>query len=74
MKAHLADIAKSHNQELLYSIGEECVSLPTGNIRDDLSFDQCEADTILLSIYTSLRLSGNTDPVVIDAEATYIYI
>ena len=48
--------------------------LSSGHKRDDLSFDQCEADTIMLSIYAALRSSGYKDPVVIDAEDTDVYI
>ena len=50
------------------------MSLSSGNIRDDLSFHQCEADTIMLSVYAILRSSGHSNPVVVDAEDTDVYI
>ena len=50
------------------------MSLSSGNVKDDLSFNQCEADTIMLSFYAALRLSGYSNPVVIDAEDTDMYI
>ena len=43
-------------------------------IQQDLAFDQCEADTIILSFYTALRASGYNDPVIIDAADTDVYI
>ena len=55
-------------------MGEDCVSLSTGNTKDSLSFSQSEADTIMLSAYVALRSSGYTNPVVIDAEDTDVYI
>ena len=55
-------------------MGEDCVSLSTGHTKDSLSFSQDEADTIMLSVYAALRLSGYSDPVVIDTEDTDIYI
>ena len=50
------------------------MSLSSGNIRDDLSFHQREADTIMLSVYAVLRSSGHSNPVVVDAEDTDVYI
>ncbi len=40
----------------------------------NMGSSQCEADTIMLSCYTALRSSGHSDPVVIDAEDTDVYI
>ena len=74
IKAQLSETSKSINQELIYSVGDECVSLSPGNAKDHLSFNHCEADTIMLSIYAALRSSGYSDPVVIDAEDTDVYI
>ena len=74
IKAQLSETSKSINQELIYSVGDECVSLSSGNAKDHLSFNHCEADTIMLSIYAALRSSGYSDPVVIDAEDTDVYI
>ena len=48
--------------------------LSSGNVKDDLEFNQCEADTIILSLYTALRSSGYSDPVVIDTQDTDLYI
>lgn len=45
IKAQLSAISHSINQELLYSVGEECENLSSGDVIDDLSFNQCEADT-----------------------------
>ena len=59
---------------LLYSVGAECVNLSSDNVQHDLAFNQCEADTIILSFYTALRASGYSDPVVIDAADTDVYI
>ncbi len=39
-----------------------------------MSFNQREADTILLSFYAALRSSGYSNPVVIDAEDTDVYV
>ena len=50
------------------------MSLSTGDTKDNLSFSQGEADTIMLSVYAALRSSGYSDPVVIDAEDTDVYI
>ena len=59
LKAQLSELSKSINQELIYSVGEDCVSLSSGNAEDSLSFSQGEADTIMLSIYAALRSSGS---------------
>ncbi len=74
IKIQLSEISQSITQELIYSVGEECVSLSSGSNRGDLSFNQCEADTIMLSFYAALRSSGYSNPVVIDAEDTDVYI
>ena len=50
------------------------MSLSSGNAEDSLSFSQGEADTIMLSIYAALRSSDYSNPVVIDAEDTDVYI
>ena len=50
------------------------MSQSSGNAEDSLSFSQGEADTIMLSIYAVLRSSGYSNPVVIDAEDTDVYI
>ena len=50
------------------------MSLSTGDTKDNLSFSQGEADNITLSVYAALRSSGYSDPVVIDAEDTDIYL
>lgn len=71
IKTQLSEKSQSITQEL---VGEECVSLSSGNNRGDLSFNQCEADTIMLSFYAALRSSGYSNPVVIDAEDTDVYI
>ena len=55
IKAQLSELSESINQELIYSVGEDCVSLSSGNAEDSLSFSQGEADTIMLSIYAALR-------------------
>ena len=62
------------NQVLLYSVGADCIDLSSGNVCQDLGFNQCEADTIMLSFYVALRASGYYDPVVIDATDTDVYI
>ena len=74
IKAQLSELSKSISQELVYSVGEDCVSLSTGDTKDSLSFSQGEADTIMLSVYAALRSSGYSNPVVIDAEDTDVYI
>ena len=50
------------------------MNLSTGDTTDNLSFSQGEADTIMLSIYAAPRSSGNSNPAVIDAEDTDVYI
>ena len=74
IKAQLTDIAQSIKQEVLYSVGEECTSLSSGTSLNELSFSQCEADTIMLSIYVTLRSQGIDDPFVIDAADTDVYV
>ena len=74
IKTQLSERSHSISQELVYSVGEDCVSLSTGDTKDSLSFSQGEADTIMLSVYVALRSSGYSDPVVIDTEDTDIYI
>ncbi len=54
IKTQLSDKSQSINQELLYSVGVECVSLTSGNLKENMSFNQCEADTIMLSCYTAM--------------------
>jgi len=65
LKAQLSELSKSTSQELVYSVGEDCMSLSSGDIQDSLRFSQGEADTIMLSVYAVLKSSGYTDPVVI---------
>lgn len=65
-----SEISQPFNQELLYSVGMESVCLSSGYARDELSFNQCEADSIMLSIYGALRSLCNSDPVDINAEDT----
>ena len=50
------------------------MSLSSGNAEDSLSFSQGDADTIMLSIYAARRSSGYSNPVVIGAEDTDVYI
>ena len=74
IKAQLSKLSMSINQKLIYSVGEDCVSLSSGNAEDNLSFSQGEADTTMLSICAALRSSGYSNPVVIEAEDTDVYI
>ena len=74
IKTQFSELSKSISQELVYSVGEDCVSLSTGDTEDRLCFSQGEADTIMISVYAALRSSGYSDPVVIDAEDTDVYI
>ena len=74
IKTQLSERSHSISQELVYSVCENCVSLSTGDTKDNLSFSQGEADTIMLSVYAALRSSGYRDPLVIDIEDTDICI
>ena len=75
IKAQLTGIAQSTKQEVQYSVGEECTSLSSGTSLDELSFSQCEADTIMLSCYVTLRSQGIDDPFVdTDAVDTDLYV
>jgi len=74
IKTQLSERSKSISQELVYSVGENCVNLTTDNTNDYLSFSQSEAHTIMLSIYAAMRSSGYADPIIIDAEDTDVYI
>ena len=77
IKSHqLSELSKSISQELVYSVGEDCVSLSTGDTKESLSFSQGEADTIMLSVYAALRTisPGYSNLIVIDAEDTDVYI
>ena len=74
IKTQLSKQSHSISQESVYSVGEDCVSLSTEDAKDNLSFSQGEADTIMLSDYAALRSSGYCDPVVIGAEDTDVYI
>ena len=48
--------------------------LSSANVKHDLGFNQCEANTIMLSFYIVLRSSGYSDHVVIHTEDTDVYI
>ena len=48
--------------------------LSSANVKHNLGFNQCEANTIMLSFYIVLRSSGYSDHVVIDTEDTDVYI
>ena len=48
--------------------------LSSGSNRDDLGFNHCEADAIMLSFYSSLRSSGYIGHAVIDSEDTDGYV
>ena len=77
IKTHqLSELSKSISQELVYSVGEDCVSLSTGDTKESLGFSQDEADTIMLSVYAALRSisPGYNNLIVIDAEDTDVYI
>ena len=74
IKSHLTNIAQDLDHVLIYSVGKECTNLSSGVSLEDLACDQCEADTIIFSVYTALQNSGNNDPVVIDAADTDVYI
>ena len=77
IKTHqLSELSKFINQELVYSVCEDCVSLSTGDTKESLSFSQGEADTIMLSANAALRSisPGNRNLIVIDAEDTDVYI
>ena len=45
--------------------GEGCVSLSTGDNKDNLSFSRGEADSIMLSLFAAVRSFGHSDPIVI---------
>ena len=74
IKTQLSEQSHSISQELVYSVGEDCVSLSTGDTKDNLSFSQGETDTIMPFVYAAPRSSGYSDPVVIDTEDTDVYI
>jgi len=65
IKTQLSKCSKSISQELVYSVGQDCVNLTTDNTND---CSQSEADTIMLSMYAAMRSSGYADLIVIDAE------
>ena len=48
--------------------------LSSANVKHDPGFNQCEANSIILSFYIVLRSSGYSDHVVIDTEDTDVYI
>ena len=70
IKSHLSEISHSVAMMFLNYVGVECVCLSSGSNRDDLGFNHCEADTIMLSIYSSLMSSSYSDPIIIDTEDT----
>ena len=79
IKTHqLSELSKSINQELVYSVGEDCVSLSTGDTKESLSFSQGDADTIMLSVYAVLisipPSYSNLIVIESDAEDTDVYI
>ena len=74
IKVQFLEWSNATSQEVVYSVGEDCVSLSTGDTKENFSFSQGEADTIMLSVHAALRSSGYSDPVVIDAEDTDVYI
>ena len=72
--SYMADLTQNVHVEIIYSVGSHCTNLSSQQPMPDYSFDQSEADTILFFVYTVLRESGYSGPVVIDAADTDAYV
>jgi len=72
--SYLTDLAQNVNAAIVYSVGSHCTNLSSQQPVENFSFNQSEADTILLSAYAALRESGYSGPVVIDTADTDAYV
>ena len=72
--SYLTDLARNVDVQVVYSVGSHCTNLSTQQQMQNYSFEQSEADTILFSTYATLRESGYSGPVVIDAADTDAYV
>ena len=47
--------AAKYDKQVLYSVGQECINVATGQNHEEFHMDQAEADTIMLSICSVLQ-------------------
>ncbi len=66
IKTAFCTAAQDTEKKLLYSVGSICIDTKSGQSMDEFTFDQAEADTILLSAYNKLRITGYDGPVMIE--------
>ena len=71
---YLTEIAQHVEAEIIYSVGTNCTNLSTQELMPVYNFNQAEADTIILSVYTVLRERGYNGPVVSDADDPDKYV
>ncbi|KAL8605116.1 hypothetical protein ACOMHN_018917 [Nucella lapillus] len=74
IKDYMTELAQSTQTEIIYSVGSHCTNLSTQEPVENFTFDQSEADTVFFSIYSVLRESGYSGPVVLDSVDTDAYV
>ncbi|KAL8591125.1 hypothetical protein ACOMHN_063749 [Nucella lapillus] len=74
IKEYMTELAQSTQTEIIYSVGSHCTNLSTQEPVENFTFDQSEADTVFFSIYSVIRESGYSGPVVLDSVDTDAYV
>ena len=73
IKIELIRVASTISKELIYSCGKIAWNVSTNKEMIELKCDQCEADTIMFSLYHNIRLTDKDTLVVVDASDTDCY-
>ena len=73
IKIELIRVASTISKELIYSCGKIVWNVSTNKEMIELKCDQCEADTIMFSLYHNIRLTDKDTLVVEDASDTDCY-
>jgi len=78
-KIRLQKLVKDHLQhypqifeKIIYFEGNQAINLYSGEDHPELSFNQVEADTMMLTAYAKVRQHEYSHQVVIDTEDTYV--
>ena len=74
VRENIRKYAETVKTTIMFCDSEGTINLNTNEQNETLSIRHAEADTILLSIYASLRANGNTKAVIIDSEDTDVYV
>ena len=74
VRENMRKYAETGKSTFMFCDSEGSINLSTDEPNEHFRFKHAEADTVLLSIYASLRASGNTKPVIIDSEDTDVYV